>query len=363
MITVKSIPTPSIYTYPTEKENVPDGMWVTLGDLHGNAVKLLNFLCRMNMIEISEEDYKKFVKDYNENIITPLSLPHLKMLLSRITVKTTVNLRLIGDELADRGQNDFFTLWLLEHLINQGMNVEIIFSNHASVFIKHIEAAINQSKRMLFGINDDKFRTVFNKQQVRKKGEQFQSLQNLKETLKWGFISVSDLLSLYDTYKPRVKVFSYDRSPEGELLIYSHAPMSKDRMLDLARDLEIDNLPVSADKLDDDGLIWLIDAINARFQQYIKTGTAHQLLYESPESSNLKRWLHYVIWDHELDEDPEFNNIHGHYGNATNGRVSLDSPCGIAGYEHREMPYVVTSAFENKPEPEAGASSKRRLKR
>lgn len=155
---------------------------VTLGDLHGNAVKLLHFLMRYGVViwKASVADkaaaYQSFVDIYDraaellkfrnlminlqgdiQNSSTKnevyrsefdrlkvLSAPKEWMLLirrfdvlmSQLAVQDAMTqVRLLGDELADRGSNDYFTLRLLGFLQEAHVQVSILSSNHGAQFL------------------------------------------------------------------------------------------------------------------------------------------------------------------------------------------------------------------------------------
>src|SRR5579883_2145455 len=85
----------------------------TIGDLHGNALKLLHFLVRQNVINLDEAEYAEFVKLYKKDS-KEITKEDLDVIFEKILAKMTANpvgtVRLIGDELSDRGANDYFTL-------------------------------------------------------------------------------------------------------------------------------------------------------------------------------------------------------------------------------------------------------------
>lgn len=63
-------------------------------------------------------------------------------ILDRIVFEKGRMIRLLGDELADRGANDYFTLKLLEKLQLNKVPVEILLSNHSVEFIESYEKKI-----------------------------------------------------------------------------------------------------------------------------------------------------------------------------------------------------------------------------
>ncbi|OGT65329.1 MAG: hypothetical protein A3J38_05940 [Gammaproteobacteria bacterium RIFCSPHIGHO2_12_FULL_45_9] len=158
----------------------------TIGDLHGNTLKLLGFLVVNGLVTISEEDYQQFTRVYFDTVrqlywkptedgktiltfdsqgdvfsqttedgkpaqanydpVPPFpdeaaKLAHFDAILSRIqwTAPPRTVIRLIGDSLADRGSSDIFTLqffaWLLQQASTNNCTIEDIFSNHNFEFL------------------------------------------------------------------------------------------------------------------------------------------------------------------------------------------------------------------------------------
>ena len=114
----------------------------TLGDLHGNALKLLFFLTYLGIFQINEEIYKRLVHIYHTPTaaLTQELLDEFDFIVGDIPIlNRTLLVRLIGDELADRGSNDYFTLRILEKLYLEEIPIEILLSNHGIGFIEAYE--------------------------------------------------------------------------------------------------------------------------------------------------------------------------------------------------------------------------------
>lgn len=117
---------------------------VAVGDLHGNALKLLHFLLKNSIVswdtfEKSESEalYKQFYELYNATPITRDNVLKLRELIKSLRITPNAPLiRFLGDELADRGKNDLFTLLLFDHLHTNGVNYRCILSNHTQRFLK-----------------------------------------------------------------------------------------------------------------------------------------------------------------------------------------------------------------------------------
>ena len=89
----------------------------TIGDMHGSALKLLFFLTRQNVLKLSKDDYATiteiFLRGENVDRITAADLAKFKEILARTKVDRNGKVRLLGDLLADRGANDYFTLKII----------------------------------------------------------------------------------------------------------------------------------------------------------------------------------------------------------------------------------------------------------
>jgi len=130
---------------------------ITLGDLHGNALKFLWGLIKTGVVTLKEgeADYNKFIQIYYKSVdeLTADDIQNFQNIVNSMAIKKHTLVRLIGDELADRGSNDYFTLKILERLANRGCPYEIMLSNHSVGFIQKYE------KRTLHNSNGCDFST------------------------------------------------------------------------------------------------------------------------------------------------------------------------------------------------------------
>ena len=126
---------------PKGNENYPADIknQLTIGDLHGNALKLIYFLVRQNVLVIEPENYAEIVVIYKKNELRKIDLERFNSILTNIIVQAVGTVRLIGDEVADRGTNDYFTLKLLNMLQSKGVPVEVLISNHGVEFVEACE--------------------------------------------------------------------------------------------------------------------------------------------------------------------------------------------------------------------------------
>lgn len=289
----------------------------TLGDLHGNALKLLYFLIKENLIEMSKEDYMNFSLIYHKETenVTFTDLEQFQLILDKITwLKGGQDclVRLLGDEFCDRGQNDYYTLKLLEALQKKGMSFEILFSNHGYELISCYEKGLLSHVSYL--------ETV----------ECGGSLTHMREFIQRGLISYDEIEALINNvYYPHLKLLSYktlQRENTTFFTLYSHAPIG----LKTVRALAIHkNFALSYGLIENQGLDFTIDKINSRFQEILyKKSISHEFDQEIhsatpsdkiPLSMPLKR----CIWsrgyqDTDLPIKQKgnifFSYVHGHDG-------------------------------------------------
>lgn len=385
----------NIYDYPIEKETHLGSL--TLGDLHGNAVKLLHFFFQYQIIQFKKEvsspqkAYEEFVTLYEsfgtilaeylenatllqferikiinakeriENIKNQLSLEenkdstqyeslvllqqqiesrlaasqeskkNLKQLRNEIIKKVPpvleqlnqflntieikdrqVLVRLIGDELADRGHCDYFTLRILDFFAQNQGRLAIMFSNHGYEFISAYEKL---AKNLPFVPQKDivDFQTT--------------SFSGLKLLVEHEFIAKNELMGLINkSYKPALKLIDYTLDESG-ITLFSHAPIRFDHLEITARFLK-----VTYDDSTKEALAKTIDEINKQLEYYIHNNVTH-LLFQSDcikDKTNMTEeeramWpLIYLIWNrwnHTKETETarpastncfHINYVHGH---------------------------------------------------
>lgn len=227
-----------------------DNEQVTIGDLHGNALKLIWFLKKYGYIDITRTQYNLFRQFYAEGKVeefvelvgklafTPESKNHL--------------LRLIGDVLADRGENDWMTLAILKKMDDEGVPFEIDFSNHDMEFSRAVGR-----KGFLYDLNElhDEYSSVtrMKKFMDEKKGKFNHELLN----------EMIDAVYSSDHFK--LISYAIDEG-KSSIEIFTHAPYDFHFMEALATFLKV--------SFEYDTLLNLkksIDGINQAFSNYIKS--------------------------------------------------------------------------------------------
>lgn len=114
-----------------------------LGDLHGNSLMLLHQLVQLGMLEVNPpgDRWDELVTKINNNDITGFR----DLLPRALSMKPlSGNLVLLGDLLADRSSNDWFTLSIIDFLHEKDHSFDIILSNHDLAFVEYF--LVNQGK-------------------------------------------------------------------------------------------------------------------------------------------------------------------------------------------------------------------------
>ncbi len=344
MLSLQHDPNVNIEQYPSVDPLYPfdKGAQLTLGDLHGNALKLLYTLIRHGVVtNISKEDYISFNRLYKKTAdeVTAADIKWFKALLRKTKVNSQGTLRLIGDELADRGANDYFTLSILAKLYNR-TNVEVLVSNHSIEFIRAFEKAKTYiSENLGFG--------------------QAASMQNLQQLIDKKLITRAQVDAVVkNKYLPNVKLLSYTLDDaNGRIGIFTHAPVGMECLQAIAAKLGVE----FKDKSIND-LAQTIENINNIFnEQYVKTNRVHTLFdsetgFRDPAFADpVTAPFTHLIWnrDHNVNRPVDHKGykikwIHGHDARPSNilHRIyNLDNFLG-KGNNNNIAPYNVHHTHE-----------------
>lgn len=218
MTTVRSVENVNIEKYPAEIAPADKDRHITVGDLHGNPIKLLHFLVRENVFKLSEDNYNYLVQLYNRDYskIPPEDVASIqkqdfeafKKILDSVVINPMAGVRLIGDFLADRGNNDYLNLLVLQKLVSTDVPVEIMISNHDMEF--------------LIAYANRHFKSSLGKEQAK-------SLFALGDSIENGAVDIKEVVRLVENiYKPCLRAISYSvdktKNPP-DLTLYTHAPL------------------------------------------------------------------------------------------------------------------------------------------
>jgi hypothetical protein len=293
-----------IYQYPTCFE--ANFQSLTLGDLHGNAVKLLYFLIYHQVITFKpgfepNETYESFVTIYSEFAkwmefdATSLSQENYTFIAGlmenfdefmgclKINNKQII-LRFLGDEMADRGCCDYFTLRLFKFLQENGVNLTILASNHGCEFIFAYEQWLTNPQR-------PPRRCIINEQKM--------SFLRLKFLLDSDIVSMAEVITLINNYyKPRLKLL--DAYIDDGVWLFSHAPIQFDAIKFTANYFSL-----TYEDDTEQALARTIKKINSHFQEKVKNNQVNEccnfplsIEVQSMHSEQISLWpVVYITWN------------------------------------------------------------------
>ena len=213
--------------------------YVTLGDLHGNALKLLYSLVAFDIVSISRTGYYAFVRIYQTKEWDKAQLHRLREIIAEIRVNPK-KLRLLGDMLCDRGHHDFLTLLLIDTLIKQGCELKIIASNHDVEFLRYAQT----DQQCLSSVHS-------------------QSLQNTLAHIERGLITKDEFDNLVETFVGHV-ILADTEVNGSRLYIYTHAPVPLPTIYSAAEQLCVDGNYCLKEHED---VILMIEALNVKFSE------------------------------------------------------------------------------------------------
>lgn len=191
------------------------------GDLHGNFIKLLDYLIICNFIEINEMQYIEIIHDFNNinfnrNIKTSfeqdLYYNHIqlktKTILAKINFKCSKNeLILLGDVFGDRNEEDILKLALIKKLNTSTNNkLTILFGNHDNAAFNILN---NLSADCLPCVSDFLFLNKLQKKEL---------FNDFKEIIKKNYTLIKKLDNLILSHAPiRLDVFNCFKTNDDNL--------------------------------------------------------------------------------------------------------------------------------------------------
>lgn len=241
----------------------------------------------------------------------------------------------MGDELCDRGKNDYLTLYLLAMLDHAGVPFEIYQSNHTLDFTLGMEDYLKEGRDRIIP-------PVL-------RGGHARSLHGLNASLRSGHISKEELTAVVNIHKKHQRLVGYSLDEIG-LTLYSHAPTDLDTLKALAKKFNIpfyDQTPMR--------LALTIEHINKKYTEHVTANTLHELIdtgilvagYRGGAIDPKSHPLEYIFWNRdyrslkrsERHETQQYQTkyAHGHdsadpAANATH-IISIDSMFGKSGFD------------------------------
>lgn len=318
---------------------------LSVGDLHGNALKLIYILIEEDFLQLKNKKrhYRALKNIYKTPVkeLTQKQLDRFKRILNAASVNARRSLVLIGDELCDRGTNDYFTLLVFNRLRQGQVAVEIMLSNHGAEFIYDSERKHFTGESNLFE-------------------GQGRSLEGLHYLIKKKLVHEDEVHSLVaEHYKPMVKAIGYAVSKRGNITLYTHAPVGLETVWALARQLR-----VRYNDRTRKSLIQSIDNINAKVQDLMvhkrlaKKIKKEGIFYDTTKPLFLSMPFHRLIWNRKVGDElitkPKGNFkvdfVHGHIGCqilTLSGREIVDSHTNLDNLFGKSDGYSKTSRSKN----------------
>lgn len=292
---------------------------VAIGDMNGNSLMLVHELVSLGFMEIvpgKENRWQALADKIRNNDINGFEdeLPGVLALKS-----PEKKLVLLGDLLADRAFNDWFTLSVINYLHQQGQQFEIIFSNHDATFVEYYLANRDRAPHEKYAIHDKDFcHHTGQKQSLIK----LDDLLNSDASLRPRFVAMAE------SYLSHVNVVSCSLDQEN---FYSHAVVNQTMLADMLLRAGIDE-----NQQEDLGLQEKIRLINQHFHQQAFTSvTAYRDFWATPDPVNQQadgsdsNPFYFAIWN-----IGPFSDNYLFQGNTRHRYLSTDLPDGAKQVIH-----------------------------
>lgn len=353
-------------------QEVAKGHSVTMGDIHGSALLMFNFLVANGIFKLKNEgDYQTFVNAFDnmvglikEHVFTKICMLNTKMpflvdLYSQFFLNTLFDsktnepelkkvfddiknvidsasvinhpctVRFMGDLLADRGPCDYFILQILNKLVSTPVKVVILFSNHDHVFCSYFpfskKRAIEICKQ---GFNYEHHAHAKSPHPALGPFQSL-SLQTFLAGIANNFFTAEAVNRLVENaYKPYLQLVDYSFEPSNndkkiaELRLYMHAPNPSENLLELIQ--QFTKRTTKEILVSNDTLIASLNEVNIQFKKRFpednNNPTLREFVWRRLLQSQTYQLLVYTI---NTPEKLNVRTIHGHDG-TTNVSTILD---------------------------------------
>lgn len=272
---------------------------VSIGDLHANAMLLIYVLVRHGIVRnMQEAQYQQLVAIYQKSVYDLCSedLEAFNTVVENFEIYSGMGLRLLGDELADRGSNDYFILKILDVLHKNKLAFEILISNHGIGFWMAYESEEALESKVVqsgYSASIDNLNVLIQKKLVKR-----EEIDNMVRSM----------------YAPALKVMTYTLSEnESVISLYSHAGIG---LLKHVKPLaELFGVSYQDKTLKD--VSNTIDEINKKFQLRVENKTLTNLYW----SQYFEQGSFYdILWNrsYQAIDRPVVHNgyrinyVHGH---------------------------------------------------
>jgi hypothetical protein len=304
---------------------------VSLGDAHGSALKIIYTLIEEGILELKnpDADYARLKKIYDTptQALTKAQLIEFNQIISNAKTNPGRSITFIGDELADRGKNDYLTLVVFARLNrDKDVDADCLLSNHGMEFLRLYREFIRTNQ-----FPTDSYLA-----------EQACSYSKMLFLINKGLLDKEEVQALIEqSYKPMLKAIDYTLSPEGELSLFTHAVCGLETVKALA---EVYGIKYS-DKTRKN-LIDTIDKINETVQEKLQNDELVMSRRGYPKINTpfnvpLTNPLLRLTWNRVLGDQLitktegglEVNFVHGHVGPYYEGPTSHQNLDNLFGFE------------------------------
>jgi len=333
---------------------------LAFGDLHGNTIKLIHLLIMHGVLELGKgkDDYDKLIELYDKagkyknnafpkgpsthfkvgSNLTRSDIEQFSLIVKRMKFNNKHSISFIGDELADRGFNDYFTLMIFNEMKLKGVDYEVMLSNHGAVFLKWCQSFLNNSP-----YTDDDLKMLQSNQQdslIRLNNILFLLDNNEQKYLK---------KIIKEVYLPSLKIVSCVYDYDEQLIInFTHAPTNYKILERIAIDLELLNAEGDLRKLKPEEILNLYISINRMMHsldinsfisllidsvdEYLKSINKNVRAVPDKNKNELEFPFGALLWNrnylgynkHDLDlEKIESKWVCGHVGNKDSQQLQI----------------------------------------
>ena len=313
--------TPNINKYPgiDATHPVSKDIQLTLGDGHGNVLRMIHFLVYQGVMVLTEAHYLRLVYLYDElsklmciikaasdrsasfremKQINALIKPLLDEFIFIMTRQSSFNqvglVRWIGDLVGDRGVLDYLVLKLLDCLKKSGVPFEILLSNHDLNLILWYELCVNNPLNTIDFKTMSPYFTTF----------PCDSFEHMLLLIDSGLLQRYEILRMIEfCYKPALKLVGYSVNEKAtEAHLFTHAAIQEEVLPVIA-----EQLGCIFDTASIEATLSSIDDMNQAIQMYVQ---ANRLMSILDQDRSLFETEHYndkanpfltILWNKDLN--------------------------------------------------------------
>jgi hypothetical protein len=326
------------------ESSVPINKHIAIGDLHGNPIKLVHLLLDEGVLELSNDEYDNLYNAYVGFDGSPKKqIEAFLAALENVTLKSNpAKITLIGDELADRGVNDYLMLKTIGKIFNlskdkngvKNFDFEILVSNHGYEFASSYMLAKKSSFK-----NDYGKQSLFEHDKYDRSVNPCDSLDSFINLIKKKIITFEEAKSTIECsgYFESLTAISYsdtiDENGKEKTTVFTHAPVTMFEIKKTAENLGVKNLEClgspSKQQFKD-----VVDRINVEFKR--------KLCESNLSKTKFCDILFSVIWNRYSD----FQDLKQNFNKAN---YFPDTYSWVHGHDVQEVHVIAELGIEGYP--------------